>query len=348
MRIIAVPRRAAAACATLALVVCLAGASGAFAAPKAAKATGTTLTVGVQQSYSMLPLYVALRHGFFKQSGITDVKFTVFTSLPAMLTAVAQGQIDVGLQTIPAIVAFNRASSGAKLRIVAPISSGSLQWLGKTDSTIPTATKSDWLTTVKAWKGKKIGIPAPGGILALFTAYMVKEAGLQTSDVQLIPVGVGPPAVAALQAGVVDMVTGDAFTAGLLKAQGIGKTILSLLDTGPPEFMDSLTGVLFTTESETVANQQLYKGFADGLQKARVWIKNPKNKGDIQDILTRKIGLKREEVKALFADTVTQFTRPGTVISKKSVGATLKAYFGTGVMSGTQPGYDFFVADFAH
>lgn len=348
MRIASLSRRATVVVAALALVVCLAGASGALASPKAKSASGTTLSVGVQQSYSMVPLYVALRHGFFKQAGITDVKFTVFTSLPAMLTAVAQGQLDIGLQTIPAIVAYNKASSGTKLKVVAPISSGSLQWLGKVDSTIPVATKTDWLTTVKAWKGKKVGIPAPGGILALFTSYMVKEAGLQPSDVQLIPVGVGPPAVAALQAGVVDMVTGDAFTAGLLKAQGIGKTILSLLETGPPEFSDSLTGVLFTTESEAQSNQKLYKGFADGMEKARAWIKNPKNRGDIQDILIRKIGLKREEVKALFADTIAQFTRPSTVISKKSVGATLKAYYSTGVMTGTPPAYDFFVADFAH
>src|SRR5690242_3925097 len=70
--------------------------SGATASRGSTTATGSTLSVGVQQGYNALPLFVAVRHGYFKKAGITDVKFTLFSSLPAMLTAVAQGQLDVG------------------------------------------------------------------------------------------------------------------------------------------------------------------------------------------------------------------------------------------------------------
>jgi ABC-type nitrate/sulfonate/bicarbonate transport system substrate-binding protein len=329
-----------------ALVCTLAATSGVASGSNAD--SGTTLSVGVQQGYSLLPVYVALRHGFFKQAGITNISFSVFTSLPAMLTAVAQGQLDVGFQTIPAIISYNNASSSTKLKVVSASTSGSLAWGAKSDSTIPVATSTNWKSTVLAWKGKKIGIPAAGGILDAYTKYLASAAGLAPGDYSTVVVGVGPPAVAALQNGIVDLVTGDSYTMGLLKAAGVGKTVLGLLHSGPEELQQSITGVFFSSDSQIQANPTLYQGFSAGLQKARAWIADPKHAGDIQDLLVHKIGLTRDQVKALFADTVAQFSRPQSNITKATVGASLKAFFATGTMSGTPPSYDSFVAPFAH
>ena len=342
------PRRLMLFAVAAALVCALAATSSTTIASGSNADSGTTLSVGVQQGYSMLPVYVALRHGFFKQAGITDVSFSVFVSLPAMLTAVAQGSLDVGFQTIPAIISYDNASSSTKLKVVAASTSGSLSWAAKADSPVPVATASDWKSTVLAWKGKKIGIPAAGGILDAYTKYLASAAGLQPGDYSTVVVGVGPSAVAALQNGVVDLVTGDSYTMGLLKASGLGKTVLSCLHTGPEELQQSITGVFFSSDSQIQADPKLYQGFSAGLQKARAWIADPKHAGDIQDLLIRKIGLSRDQVKALSADTVAQFSRPQSNITKANVGASLKAFFSTGAMTGQPPSYDSFVAPFAH
>ena len=214
------------------MIACAAGASGATASPQGVRATATPFSIGLQQGYNGLPFFVAVRHGFFKKAGISDVKFSLFSSLPAMLTAVAQGQLDVGSQAIPAVVAYNRATSGAKVKIVAPSTSGSTMFFARNDSGIPVATPSNWKSTVLAWKGKKVGIPVPNGLLQLYVRYFVKEAGMQQDDIQMVVVGVGPPAVAALENGLVDVISGDALTLGLLK--GFGKNILGFpLKQGP-------------------------------------------------------------------------------------------------------------------
>ncbi len=332
--------------ALLVLVGSLAGASGALAATKADAASGKTISVGLQQGYNGLPFFVGVRYGFFKKAGITDVKFSLFSSLPAMLTAVAQGQLDIGSQTIPAVVSYNRASSSSKLKIVAASSSGSNMWFAKNDTAIPAATGTNWKSTVLAWKGKKIGVPAPNGILDLITKRLVQDAGLEPGDVKTVVVGVGPPAVAALQQGLVDVISGDALTIGLLK--GYGKSILGFpLDQGPPEYRNALAGVLFTSDSEIQEHRALYAAFADGLVKARAFMRDPKNKQAILNILTSKIGLKADEAAALYKVAIVQFAAPSTSISRKTIGQSVTAYVSTGIMPGPAPGYDFFVADFA-
>ena len=91
-------RKSLAALLFIVTITCAVVASGATASPQGVRATSTTLSIGLQQGYNGLPFFVAVRHGFFKKAGITDVKFSLFNSLPAMLTAVAQGQLDVGSQ----------------------------------------------------------------------------------------------------------------------------------------------------------------------------------------------------------------------------------------------------------
>lgn len=339
------PRRALAVLA-LAVAIGAAGATGAMASERSAAATGKTIRVGLQQGYNGLPFFVGVRHGFFKKAGITDVKFSLFSSLPAMLTAVAQGQLDIGSQTIPAVVSYNRATSGTKLSIVAPSSSGSNMWFAKNDAGIPVATKTNWKSTVLGWKGKRIGVPAPNGILDLITKYLAKEAGLQPDEFRTVVVGVGPPAVAALQQGFVDVISGDALTLGLIK--DFGRSILSFPhDQGPIEFQDALAGVLFTSETAIQADRALYAAFADGLVKARAFMRNPKNKKAVMNLLTGKIGLSAEEAASLYDIAVVQFAAPSTSISRRTVGQSVAGYVKTGIMPAPAPPYDFFVADFA-
>ena len=339
-------RKSLAALLFIVTITCAVVASGATASPQGVRATSTTLSIGLQQGYNGLPFFVAVRHGFFKKAGITDVKFSLFNSLPAMLTAVAQGQLDMGSQAIPAVLAYNRATSGAKVKIVAPSTSGSTMFFARNNSGIPVATPSNWKSTVLAWKGKKVGIPVPNGLLALYVRYFVKEAGMQQDDVQTVVVGVGPPAVAALENGLVDVISGDALTLGLLK--GFGKNILGFpLKQGPSEFRNSLAGVLFTSETAIQENRAKYVAFTNGLAQARKFIANPKNKKAVLDILTRKIGLKPDEAALVYPHAVVTYGGPTTSISRRSMGLTLSTLLKSNVITGPLPAYDFLVADFA-
>jgi ABC-type nitrate/sulfonate/bicarbonate transport system substrate-binding protein len=337
-----------AACAPLVLAGVLVASSvtAATAAPTGHEATGKTLRVALQQPDNALPILVGLRHGYFKKAGITDIRLTLFTSLPAMFAALAGGQMDVGLQTLPALNSYNRATSGAKLKMIAPNQMNSLLWATRNDSGIPVATKANWKSSVEAWKGKKIGIPAAGGILDLFTRLMIKEAGLSSSDVSIIPVGVGPPAVAALQQGLVDVITGDTLTLALLRSQKIGRAVIAFsAGQGPASLLNTQISGWITSDDNIGKDRATYQAFTTGMQKARAFLRDPKNKKDVLDIIVRKIGIAPDQAETLYTVGVPTLYQPA--LNKQIVGRTLQTYLAAGVITGQPPAYSFLVADFA-
>jgi ABC-type nitrate/sulfonate/bicarbonate transport system substrate-binding protein len=311
--------------------------------------SGRTLSVGVQESFNMLPIFVALRNNYFKGTDITGVKFIIFTSLPSMFAAISQGQLDVGLQTISGINAFNNATSASKLSVVAPVALGGLNWAVLNGSPIPTATTKDWKTTVMAFKGMKIGVPAAGGILDLYTRYLASQVGLNYgSDYTTVPVGVGPPAVAALQNHLVDVITGDSLNAAQLIDQKLGHTVLDLgQNQGPSSLSQSLSGVYFTSQSAIQNDPALFKSFSDGLAKARAFMAKPTNKKSILDLLTRKVGLTSGEANYLY-DTQVSKSYATVTLNQNVFNQTVAAYVAAGALPAPGPAYSDIVASFAH
>lgn len=305
-----------------------------------------TITIGTQQVYNLLPIFAGLRHGFFKKAGISEIKFQVFSSLPPLFAAVQQGQTDLAFHTPPSVLAFNRATTGSKLKFIGAGGTDTLVWLAPNDTTIPVATKANWKSTVLAWKGKSIGVAALGGIVDVFTRYMIKEVGLAAADVKIVPVGVGPPALAALRAGLVDVITGDPLTLALLEAEKEGKNILGFpFGQGPPELLGTLIAGFVTSESTIRDDRATWIAFNEGLRKGQQWILNPKNKRDTIDLMVRKAGVDRAWAETLYRIGVPVLAN--TTISRKVMGQTVQSYVKTGILTTQPPAYADFVADFA-
>jgi ABC-type nitrate/sulfonate/bicarbonate transport system substrate-binding protein len=327
-----------------------ASASTRASAGSARPAAGRTLTFGVQQGYSLLPVFAAIRQGYFKKVGITDVKLNIFSSTPAMFAAAAQGQIDLAQQSIPGIVNYNTATSGTKLKIVAVDTFDSTMMFARTGSGIPAATAKDWKSTVRSWKGKKIGIPVQKGLQQLYIDAMLKEVGMSPSDINYLVVGVGAPAVAAMRAGLVDTISGDVLTLGLIRPEKLGYAMISFpAHQAPPVLLNQPTGVFFTSEASASNDRALFAGFANGIVKARAFLRNPKNKRSVIDLMVRKIGLKPEEANVIYPIGIPVFTK--SKISKSIFDRTIAAYVQTGVLSGAAanppPTFQGTVFDFA-
>jgi ABC-type nitrate/sulfonate/bicarbonate transport system substrate-binding protein len=337
--------------AVVALVAAFSTAAGTTAAtsrsaPAATRSGNSTITVGVQQGYNLLPMLVGIREGYFKKVGITDVKFTLFASIPAMFAAVAQGQLDVGGQSIPPLIAYNRATSGSKLKMLVTGTTGSTMWFAGTKTGLPSATKADWKKAVLAWKGKKIGIPAPKGLIELYTNRLLKDVGLSPSDVTYQVVGVGPPAVAALKQGLVDVISGDALTLGLLAPDKAGYAVLSFPNgQGPTDLRTAPAGVWFASQDSVTKDPARFMAFANGWAKARAYLANPKNKKNVLDLLVRKVGLSPQEAAAIYPVGIPPF-----VIAKMSRAIytqSLATLVDAGVVPGPVPSFDDNVFTFA-
>src|SRR3954466_3276048 len=60
----------------------------------------STVTVGMQAPLIELPTLYGQQKGYFKKQGISKVNLVSFSQPPAMMAAVAKGQVDLGNQTL--------------------------------------------------------------------------------------------------------------------------------------------------------------------------------------------------------------------------------------------------------
>src|SRR5690625_3461163 len=144
------------------------------------------VSFGLQSPYSAYVHEIALQEGFLDETGIESFQYTMFTSVPSMLTAVDGGQVMFGAQSIPALTSFNR-QEGEQALVAFSVYGVSLSTASATkDSGVPTAEEAGWEETVQAWAGKTVGVPALGGIVHKELIHMMELAGLDPeNDVEI-------------------------------------------------------------------------------------------------------------------------------------------------------------------
>jgi NitT/TauT family transport system substrate-binding protein len=308
-----------------------------------AASSGKGLSIGVQEDWSNLPIEVAKREGFFKKHGVADPELVKFTDLPAMTAAVARGQVDAGFQSPVLVQSYNESANGAKFKFFAAGVHPTMTWVTRKDSDIPPISANDWQSTVKAWKGKTVGVPALGGIVELATRYMGKQAGLDPrKDMTVVAAGVGPALGAALKAGKVDLVAGDGFAAEAIvdSGEGVGKLDF-VKNEGPEIFQDTFSAAYFAPEDRIQKDGKTYAGFSQAIDEAKAFIKDPANKTKLEEIITSYIKVPPNLVEGLVKNKIQSFDAD---LSDRTVERTIKAYTAVGALPGSPPSVDDIVA----
>jgi NitT/TauT family transport system substrate-binding protein len=348
MKRLTIRHRTASACiaAVVGAVVLACGATAAQSGSSASRADCQTLNLAVQDGSSAYLWFVAQRHGYLKKAGICKITYTIFNNIPALTTAIAQGQVDLGALAFPAVLAYNRATTGAKLNYIASSGQNLSNWYSN-DPSIPVATKTDWIDTVKAWKGKKVGVPAIGGIIDLYTRYAIQQAGMTPgSDVQIVGTGAGAQAVAALNNGVVNVISGDSAVEALLQASNSGHVIIDVGNNqGPPQLLNTFITGWCTNTDKLNANPTLYKDIVQALSLAQTYIAKPSSQKDLVQLLTKNVGY-TPAVAALWYKYGNSL-RADAKLNPAIFNSTVAAYTTTGVITGTPPVYSDMVAAYA-
>lgn len=334
------PRFAPAAAAVL-LILSLATGCGASGGASTAAPSRTVLTMGVQEEYSAYLFHAGVRQGFFESAGISDIKTTAFTSLPAMLTAVAQNHVDFGMQTIPTLRGYNKDSAGSDL--VAFGNFGNLtSWYARSGSNVPTAGNAGWKEVIQSWRGKKIGLPALGGIMDKELRYMLAQAGLDASnDVGLVAVGSQQSAAAAFQQGLVDVVGVTASSAAFIETRNLGYQVLNN-QSGPEELKGTITGAFFASKDQIRDRPEYYRGIAEGMEKSRAFVTDPKNREAALEVLTEDIGLPADVAQRVYSLDLPGVT--GGTVTREVFDKSIAAMTTTGIISGDKPAYEDVVA----
>lgn len=164
-------------------------------APEKAK---VTLGVGGKPLLYYLPLTIAERRGFFKEEGLS-VDINDFGGGAKSLQALIGGSVDVVTGAYEHTIRMQ--AKGQNIQAVCE--------LGRFPA-IVIAVRKDKAGEIKSaadFKGRKIGVTAPGSSTAITAQYAMVKAGLKATDAPLIGVGGGAGGVAAIERGEIDLIS---------------------------------------------------------------------------------------------------------------------------------------------
>ena len=129
---------------------------------------------------------LAVEKGFFKDAGI-DARTVTVAHGPAAVTALASGSVDVATNAPEVFLAL--AGKGQSIKLIA----GQTRQLGVFASRPGLDLPANFPDSVRALKGKKIGVTALSSATQYLSITMLNSAGLDATDVEFIAVGTGAP-----------------------------------------------------------------------------------------------------------------------------------------------------------
>jgi NitT/TauT family transport system substrate-binding protein len=157
--------------------------------------TKVTIAVGGAACLCYLPTVLAKQLGEYEKAGL-DVEMVDSKGGSQALTAVLGGSADVVSGYFDHCV--NLAAKGQSLQAFVVYD----RYPGLVLVVSPKMT--DTIKSVKDLAGKKVGVSAPGSSTHYFLNYITKKAGVDTSGIGVIGIGLGASAVAAMEQGSVD------------------------------------------------------------------------------------------------------------------------------------------------
>jgi len=244
------------------LAICL---SAGAASSRAAPAMPQVRVAVSRDAVTLLPIYLAQTLGYYKQEGL-DVTLSEIPGTPQ--NALRNGVVDVALgTTVPIQTAVDGQSIQGFLVIysttnnvllVSPAASGEVHHFADL-------------------KGRRIGVSNVGSLSEVYLDYVLQANGVSPADVKAVAIGVGAPAVAAVERGDVD--------AALLLGGSINMLLRKhpdlpiLADTRTPEGSQRVFGpasfpgsLLVAEESWLKSNPDTARRFVRAVRKAMKWM----------------------------------------------------------------------------
>lgn len=205
------------------------------------------------------PFFVAKEMGFFEEFG-ANVTLSPKGNTAETIQMLASGNIQAGGATWGAGL-FNALERGATVAIIAT--------MARMPDTVPSP--SPFMVSQKAWdegiksvadlKGKRVGIPGPGGFGMFSVAKALEKGGLTIEDVEAVYLP--PPATAAAFAnGALEAGWSIEPFAGQLEKQGLGRRLVE------DHTFGTELGLIAFNQDFVTANEDAVVRFMAGFLKA--------------------------------------------------------------------------------
>lgn len=228
----------------------------AIAAPSAR--AGEPLRLGLLQTLSPAPFYIAQERGYFRDEGL-DLTFRFFQSAQPIAAAAVAGDIDIGVTALTGGF-FGLAGKGA-LKVIG----GALhEEKGYAGSAILVSSKAyaAGLTTPAKLAGHSFAITQYGSSFHYMAGRIAEASGFDVKSLTLRPVQQVANMLAAVRSGQVDATIAIASMARPVEAAGEGRIIGWAGDIVPYQIT-----ALFTTQKMIAAHADALHRFARAYQR---------------------------------------------------------------------------------
>ncbi len=246
-----------------------------------------------------LPVVVADKEGFFKEQGL-DVSLLATKDGPTAVAALQSGDADLALnQTEGLMIARDK---GLDLKaVVGDVAIDALQVIGTS------APGTDAAASLKAMKGKKVGVPVIGGVPELQLRHALGDAGMSGDDVTFVAVGNLPAGViAALKAGQVDYFVGvEPVPTLAVDVQKIANRVLAFKDL--PGFEPWLFNEYVGIGDKLDAKAETIEKFVAAYKKAIAFMKDSANREGLVALASEFLSLEPDLTAQLLDKVVPNF-----------------------------------------
>lgn len=224
------------------------------------------LGVGGKALLYYLPLTIAEGRGFFKEQGLT-VEINDFGGGAKSLQALVGGSVEAVTGAYEHTIRMQ--AKNQDIRAVLE--------LGRFPGIVIAVRKSQagQIKSAADFKGRKIGVTAPGSSTALAAQYAMVKAGLKITDAAIIGVGSAAAAVAAMKKGEIDVISHLEPVISKLEEDG---EIVPLIDTRTEAGTLALFGgtnpaaTLYLRQDFIERNPATTQRLTNGLMQALKWI----------------------------------------------------------------------------
>ena len=235
-----------------------------FARAAKLEKTGVHIAVGGKALVYYLPLTIAEQLGYFKAEGL-DAKISDFAGGSKALEAVVGGSADVCSGAFEHTILLQ-----AKQQF---FSTFVLQ--GRAPMMVFCASKKMGYKSPADFKGKKIGVTAPGSSTSMLVSFFLAKHGLKSSDVSFIGVGAGAGAISALRNGQIDAICNVDPVISTLETSGDVEVVVdtrTIKDTKEVFGGNMPAGCLYASLDFLKANPNTAQALANAIVRADKWI----------------------------------------------------------------------------
>ena len=202
----------------------------------------------VPEAFSFVPLDVGTRKGIFAKNGI-EIQSVAFAGDARMQQAMASDSLDIGLGSGPALAFIVK---GAPIKAVAAMAGPPLL--------LAIVVRPDGPKSVADLKGKKISVSTAGSLTYWLVSETSRQQGWGPNGINIAPMGVAAPQIAALKRKDIDGMVTDISTALDLERSGDGRILMRFGDL----FKDFHIHVIFATNKAIAEKPDALRNFLKG------------------------------------------------------------------------------------